>query len=255
VSCKRIVLTTKLLLTEFLSIARFASRFLLNYFVGGPSDISGLDFVRGRIDLIRRVIFSRTLRLLPLPQQVGAVEGLATMFKLFPSLFPLTDQHVLTFLSELLKMASVADGEMTDKKLNDIIVDKDGFVPSESDIDRAHPAKQSSSLFYRRQCVFLLDRVKIVIPGELPTGVQFRVSSIMLLHSIINYYSDAFFDADSTTPIGTFFETLHHHISITKLIFSFVFDRKYSAPCNKSAFPIPCFTTIESCKCSSFCPP
>lgn len=176
----------------------------MKYFIGEPSQIDeNLNFVKGRIDLIRRVIFSRTLRLLPLPHQVGAIEGLATIVKFFPSLFPLTDQHVLTFLSELLKMASVADGEMTDSKLKDIVVDKDGYVPSEISTDRSLHPKHSSSLFYRRECVVTLDSLFIVIPFELPSGVQFRVSSIVLLHSIIKNNSDAFFDAESTTPIGT----------------------------------------------------
>lgn len=178
---------------------------MLKYFLDEPSKTAdNLDFVKGRIDLIRRVLFSRTLRLLPLPHQVGAIEGLATIVTFFPSLFPLTDQHVLTFLSELLKMASVADGEMTDSKLNDIVVDKDGFVPSESSTDRSLNPKHSSSLFNRRECVIALGSMLVVIPCELPIGVQFRVSSIVLLHSIIKHNTDAFFDADSVTPIGKY---------------------------------------------------
>jgi hypothetical protein len=175
--------------------------------VGNSSQIEeNLDFVKGRIDLIRRVIFSRTLRLLPLPHQVGAIEGLATIVKFFPSLFPLTDQHVLTFLSELLKMASVADGEMTDSKLNDIVVDKDGYVPSETSTDHSIHQRHSSSLFFRRECAIALNDFVVVVPCELPTGVQFRVSSIVLLHSIIKHNSDAFFDADSATPVGKTFD-------------------------------------------------
>ena len=193
----------------FLLCERYASRFLLKYFVGESSHTDkNLDFVKGRIDLIRRVIFSRTLRLLPLPHQVGAIEGLATIVKFFPSLFPLNDQHVLTFLSELLKMTSVADGEMTDNKLNDIVVDKDGNVPSETTTDRSVHPRHSSSLFYRRECVIAQNGLFVVVPCELPTGVQFRVSSIVLVHSIIQHNSNAFFDADSTTPIGKTFDVL-----------------------------------------------
>jgi hypothetical protein len=177
--------------------------------VGELSQIDeNLKFVKGRIDFIRRVIFSRTLRLLPLPHQVGAIEGLATIVKLFPTLFSLTDQHVLTFLSELLKMASVADGEMTDSKLNGIVVDKDGYVPSETSADPSIHPRHSSSLFNRRACVMTLDGAIFVVPCELPTGVQFRVSSIILLHSIIQSNGDAFFDADSATPIGKIYKIL-----------------------------------------------
>jgi hypothetical protein len=154
--------------------------------------------------LIRRVLFSRTLRLLPLSFQVGIVEGLATIVSLFPSLFPLTDQHVLTFLSELLKMASVADREMSDEKLKEIVVDKDGYVPLETGLDRSQYPKHSSALFYRRECVLAIVNLRVVIPAELSVGIQFRVSTILLLHTIIKTYADTFFDADSTTPIGKF---------------------------------------------------
>ena len=99
-------------------------------------------------------------------------------------------------------MASVADGEMTDSKLNDIVVDKDGYVPSEPSTDRSTHSKQSSSLFNRRECVVTLGSMLVVIPCELPIGLQFRTASIVLLHSIIKHNTDAFFDADSTTPIG-----------------------------------------------------
>lgn len=186
-------------------IVRFASRFLLNYFTSESSGSSvEEEFVRDRIDLIRRVLFSRTLRLLPLSHQVGTVEGLATVVKLFPNLLPLVDQHVLTFLSELLKMASVADREMSDEKLREMVVDKDGFVPLETVNDRAQYTRHSSTLFYRRECVLLCNNMRVVIQPELSVGIQFRVSTIVLLHSIIKNNSDLFFDADSTTPIGTF---------------------------------------------------
>jgi hypothetical protein len=192
------------IVTHQVSFVRFASRFLLYYFVSEPSGSPlEVEFVRERIDLIRRVLFSRTLRLLPLSHQVGTVEGLATVVKLFPYLLPLVDQHVLTFLSELLKMASVADKEMSDEKLREIVVDKDGFVPLETVADRAQYPRHSSTLFYRRECVLTFGNLNVVIQPELSAGIQFRVSTIILLHTIIKNNSDLFFDADSTTPIGT----------------------------------------------------
>ena len=154
--------------------------------------------------MIRRVLFSRTLRLLPLPHQVGAIEGLTTIVRLFPTLFPLTDQHVLTFLSELLKMASVADGEMVDEKLSEMVVDKDGFIPIKN-TDRPQYPTHSSNLFYRRECVLRIGPIRIVVPGEESTGIQFRISTIILMHTIIGINTDAFFDADSMTPIGEIF--------------------------------------------------
>lgn len=186
---------------------RFAARFLLNYFVADPSIEESEDrFVSDHVDLIRRVMFSRSLRLLPLPHQAGVVEGLTAIVKQFPSLLPLTDQHLLACLSELLKMSSVADGEMTDEKLKDVVVDKDGYVPSEVDSDPSKCLTHASSLFFRRECVVGILGVKVVVPGELPAGVQLRVSTIVLLHAIIRTYTDAFFDAESTAPIGEFRE-------------------------------------------------
>jgi hypothetical protein len=178
---------------------RFSARFLLNYFVA-----SDADFVSGHVDLIQRVMFSRNLRLLPLPHQIGVVEGLTAIITQFPGLLPLTDQHLLACLSELLKMSSVADGEMTDKKLDDVVVNKDGYVPSEGDSGLSQLPAHASSSFFRRECVVDILVVKVVVPGELPGGVQLRLSTIVLLHTIIRTYTDPFFDAESTAPIGEF---------------------------------------------------
>ena len=62
---------------------------------------------------LRKLVFSRSLRILPLPQQVGAVEALAVIVNEFPSFLSIKDQHFLSFLSELLKMCSVSDGEVS----------------------------------------------------------------------------------------------------------------------------------------------
>ena len=40
------------------------------------------------------------------------------------------------------------------------------------------------------------------MPEELPTGIQLRVSSILLLHSVIRAHPGPFFEAESSTPIG-----------------------------------------------------
>jgi hypothetical protein len=50
---------------------------------------------------------------MPLPQQVGAVEALAVIINEFPGFLSIKDQHFLSFLSELLKMCSVSDGEVS----------------------------------------------------------------------------------------------------------------------------------------------
>lgn len=58
--------------------------------------------------LIRRLIFSRSLRVLPLQEKIGSIEALAVLIDRIPELISITDQHLLAFLSELLKMASIA---------------------------------------------------------------------------------------------------------------------------------------------------
>jgi hypothetical protein len=126
------------------------------------------------------------------------VDALAAVIKKFPSFLSVTDQHLLGCLSELLKMSSVADGEMVDEKLKDIVVDKDGYIPTASD----YP-DHSSFLFFRRECVVDLGTVKIVVPAELPSGIQLRVSTIVLLHLVIRTYTDPFFDSEASTSIGT----------------------------------------------------
>ena len=154
--------------------------------------------------MIRRALFSRSLRLMPLPQQVGVVEGLATVLKELPGLLPLSDQHLLAFLSELLKMCSVADGEMNDKTLVHSVVEKNGFIDSPVDMNSSPYPSHASALFHRRECAVDMDGYVLVVPEELPIGVQLRVSSIVLLHTVIRGYTDEFFEAESTTPIGEY---------------------------------------------------
>jgi transformation/transcription domain-associated protein len=43
---------------------------------------------------------------------------------------------------------------------------------------------------------------KFVLPQEIPPGVQLRVSSISLIHSVVSGGSDLFFDADPKSSIG-----------------------------------------------------
>ena len=132
------------------------------------------------------------------------MEGLALIVKEVPKLLPLSDQHLLAFLSEILKMSSVADGEMTDNTLASVVVDKNGFVASSFDPNSDVYPSHASSLFHRRECVVNMNGIKFAIPEESPVGVQLRVASISLIHMVIRHYTDAFFDAEATTPIGTY---------------------------------------------------
>lgn len=176
-----------------------------NFVIATMSKEESLSFVSNHVALIRRVLFSRSLRLLPLSQQVGVIDGLAMIMCELPGLLQLTDdQHLLPFLSEVLKMASVADGEMTDAALTDAVVDKNGFAKSELEASGLHPS-HASALFFRRTCVVEVDPgLYVVVPEEVPAGIQQRISAIVLLHSVIRGHADTFFDAEVSTPVGTY---------------------------------------------------
>jgi hypothetical protein len=196
------------------------------------------EVFRKQLTLIKRVLFSRSLRLLPLPEQVGAVEALTVIVDQLPELIPLDDQHLLAFLSELLKMSSVADGEMTDSNLAGSVVDKNGYALSAHDSSSKKDSKSnhyevpSSALFLRRDCILTVSGAKMLIGQELPSGVQLRVSSISLLRSVIRGHSNPFFDAESSTPVGKydFILSAAHASFIWILSIARTFSQEISAP-------------------------
>lgn len=200
------------LLPTVSTTTRVASRYLLKYFVFDVMPTEKFtELFKEHLSLLRKVLFSRSLRLLPLPEQVGAVEGLAVIIDQIPALIPLDDQHLLAFLSELLKMTSVADGEMTDPTLLGSVVDKNGFAhaPEDQTSQNRDTASQlspshSSAIFLRREAIVKFQKACIVLPQELPNGVQLRVASILLLRFVIRAHPDRFFDAETSTPVGKF---------------------------------------------------
>lgn len=211
------------------------------------------------LTLIKRVVFSRSLRLLPLPEQVGAIEALAVIVDQLPDIIPLNDQHLLAFLSELLKMSSVADGEMTDANLVGNVVDKNGFSfppdekpPASKDAKTPDPEIPASALFLRRDCILSLLGAKIVIGEELPYGIQLRVSAISLLHSVIRGHPNPFFDAETSSPVGKYTYTLacmegvSFAVRVSRLTkLSIRTRRKYTPTCNQSSLPIAGFMPLE----------
>jgi hypothetical protein len=185
---------------------RIAARFLLKHFIRPKQNESYESVFSKHVSLIRKVIFSRSLRLLPLAEQVGAVDALAFLVKEVNSILPLTDPHQLAFLSELLKMSSVADGEMSDPALAGQVVDKNGKASTgkTTSTSQRHDTSPShaSAIFRRRECILEIEGYNFVVPEELPDGVQLRVSAISLLRAVIRGQPDAFFDAEVSTPIG-----------------------------------------------------
>ena len=178
------------------------------------------DILKSHISVLKRSLFSRSLRILPLPDQVAIVESLAFLVSDFPDVLPLSDQHFLAFLSELLKMLSIADGEMKwDVGINiGVAVDKDGFVRrgsptdpyDEKDVSSSQPRKTLSSAIFLRSEIILPDPTDhdssstIIVPAELPMGVQLRVGSLKLFRGLVKEHPASFFESEASTPIGKF---------------------------------------------------
>jgi hypothetical protein len=177
------------------------------YMVDSLSTKDLKERLSSHMSTIKRFLFARSLRLLPLSEQVGVFDALAFLIQEIPSLVPLSDQHLLAFLSEFLKMSSIGDGEMKDMNVSGHVVDQNGFVVSPQ--DKSPAASQHSAhtcgIFLRRECAAKspIAESYVVIPEELPDGVQLRVSGLRVFRAVIRQHVDEFFDADSTTPVGT----------------------------------------------------
>ena len=167
------------------------------------------ELLSGHMPTIKKFLFSRSLRLLPLSEQVGVFDALAFLIHDVPRLVPLSDQHLLAFLSEFLKMSSIGDGEMKDSNISGYVVDKNGFVAAAQDKESqqvvSRLAAHTCGIFFRRECAAKspIEGSYVIIPEELPIGVQLRVSGLRLFRAVIRQHVDEFFDADSATPVGT----------------------------------------------------
>jgi hypothetical protein len=234
-------------------LPRIAARFLLKHFIRPKNNEEYERVFSKHVSLIRKVIFSRSLRLLPLAEQVGAVDALAFLVKEVNSILPLTDPHQLAFLSELLKMSSVADGEMSDPALTGHVVDKNGkastgkTTTTQSSHRQDTSPSHASAIFRRRECILEIEGHHFVVPEELPDGVQLRVSAISLLRAVIKGHPDAFFDAEVSTPIGRPSKEEPQTIStLIHLPFVYRVPRKHKAAHHFSTFPFIGFQPLES---------
>ncbi len=160
----------------------------------------------------KRLLFSKSLRNLPIPEQVATIEAFTFIAQEDPKLLPLSENLVLVFFSELLKMMSVADGEMTSESIsNAIIINKDGYSPKIENQQNSCMISPHSSLSHASS-IFLRDEYdltapgigSIAVPAELPIGVQFRVSSLILFHCVLKAHSNTFFDADPSSSVGKY---------------------------------------------------
>eukprot|EP00978_Attheya_sp_CCMP212_P003131 scaffold6440_cov50-Attheya_sp.AAC.1 len=162
------------------------------------------------LSVIKKMIFSKPLRSLPLPEQVGVVEALTFIINGAPNLFTLSDQYLVAFLFELIQAFAIADGEMKDSNPSGVFVDKNGLVASVNEpqrpstgISKYSSLTHASKIFLRRECVVYGPHgTRIVVPEELPYGIQLRVSALVLFRVVIRRHTSLFFDALPSTQIG-----------------------------------------------------
>ncbi|KAL7534798.1 hypothetical protein ACHAXR_010621, partial [Thalassiosira sp. AJA248-18] len=209
VSVNRASLT--LILSEIAStkpLVRFVVRHTLRLITRDSASIDTL--LSDHVHSLKRLLFPKLLRTLPLPNQCAAVDACAFILDRAPRLIPIVDQNLLAFLSELLKMISIADGEFSDASFGSVVlIDKNGFAVNNGGEPTTTSQKnrrnvRASSLFLRKSFV-LKDEAfggRIQVPAELPLGIQLRVSTLLLFRGLIRGFADEFYDADPQSKIG-----------------------------------------------------
>lgn len=228
-----------LFVTEMVSdnpLVRYAVYNGLEYIYGrnGSGQVSTVgDILSKHLSTIKRNLFSKSLRNLHLQDQIAAIECFTYILKHSPESLPVLENHVLVFISESLKMMSVADGEMTSESIShSIIVDKDGFNPR---VSRTNYMLRYCSKISHATGICLREGFDIVfsngfsmhVKPELPVAVQLRVSSLKLFHELLHQNSEEFLDADSTSSIGTYCSYVFSYRLIINL--TVIFLRKYFA--------------------------
>jgi hypothetical protein len=66
------------------------------------------------------------------------------------------------------------------------------------------PGTHASSIFLRKAMILEDGSFdgRILIPQELPLGIQLRVSTLLLFRALIRGFADEFYDADPQSKIG-----------------------------------------------------
>eukprot|EP00557_Chaetoceros_sp_GSL56_P001585 CAMPEP_0176500498 /NCGR_PEP_ID=MMETSP0200_2-20121128/13588_1 /TAXON_ID=947934 /ORGANISM="Chaetoceros sp., Strain GSL56" /LENGTH=4498 /DNA_ID=CAMNT_0017899179 /DNA_START=1114 /DNA_END=14610 /DNA_ORIENTATION=+ len=212
-----------LFVTEMISdnpLVRFAVFNGLEYMYGGKGsrEVPTVgDVLLKHISTIKRQLFLKSLRNLQLQDQIAAIECFTFVLKHSPSSLPVLDNHVLVFISESLKMMSVADGEMTSESIShSTIVDKDGFNPRVS--RNNHMLSYFSKISHATGIclregfnIVLSNGFRMYVNPELPIAVQLRVSSLNLFHELLHQNSEEFLEAESSSSIGNI---LPHIVSL-----------------------------------------
>lgn len=210
--------------------------------------------------LIKRLVLSdKSICTLSLPYQVAIVDALAFVVQEAPSIISLSEPRFLDVISELLRMAVVADelvDEKTDLSSKGIYVDKNGFVSVSSHVRVKNSNKGNqgsvthlSSIFLRTE--FIMNKKAtgdigtICVPPELPYGVQLRLSSLYLFKAILHRHEETYF---APQPPKMIEKSLGHMI---KIFFRSLFSQlEEAAICAHEALSIIPFEKLaEAHKC------
>lgn len=200
---------------------RSAARLGIDFLYGGKSNVSSVnlnEIFKKQSSVIRRLLFNRSLRHLQLQDQIATIEAFNFTISHAPDVLPLSDNHTIIFLSELLKIMSVGDGEMTSESIpSSCVVDKDGICPkvpmNGCMIDKMSPLTHSTSIFLRGAFVIVQGdgTYRAKIDGDLPVGVQYRVATLQLFGKILKENTNDFIKAEPTSSLGNI---LPHIVSL-----------------------------------------
>lgn len=201
-------------------VFRIASRIAITFLFGNKPAVDPnclAELFKKQSSSIRRILFSRSLRHLQLQDQIATIELFTYTITHAPEVLPISDNQTVVFLSELLKILSVGDGEMTSDSIpSSSIVDKDGYCPTvpfnSCMVDKLSALSHSTSLFLRSDFVITQGNLHVVrVEGDLPIGVQYRVSTLRLFGTVLKDNSDTFLEAESSSSLGNI---LPHIVSL-----------------------------------------
>ena len=104
-------------------------------------------------------------------------------------------------------MTAIADGVMAAKEGENFpLVGKDGHVSGNQVPEtKKTSAKHISSIFLDEGYTIYPDEtggVHVDVPPDLPSGVQLRVTSLLLFRAVVRRHTDLFFDAPSSNAVG-----------------------------------------------------
>ena len=195
-------------LTSSKHIVRFGARLALQHIAN--SDKVTVALLLGLHESeVRRMIFGKSLLGLPLVQQVGIVESLVFAVSKAPGFIPIDDPQLILCLKDVLEAESklelregsapLSGGAGSTSSSSSSAAHMRGAKSSAtptSGYASTSSTPHASAIFLRGPSFLKADVTggpTISIQSELPHSIQLRVSSLLLIRSVINMHTLAFF--------------------------------------------------------------